>query len=542
MVRTTPPRSRAKRRKAKDKRSKRGKEEAELSCEEESKTTSAASVWADGPVHTIRIKRVKSTGFKRNSRSRSRSRTRNRNQQHFKCQYTYKGCYKNGARDGPGTVTWSDGSTFTSTFHNGVSVGGKTSRFRWKVLYSSSTSVTKTPTHTYTSPFNVQDGSKFIGSIKDGRPWGKGERVWKSGDRYQGVYGGGVDVDKANEAQGDMVFVSGHGYSGELKDFVPHGEGVYRWYDGRVDRGQFRNGKLCGHSVMTWILAGDDDDDDDDEEITCRYVGGVEDGELNGVGTMTHSNNSRWECVYVDNERHGAGKEWLPDGSHYVGNFQHDFRHDVNGRRVMADGSVYSGEFVLDAFHGKGTLRYPDSNSPNRKVQFTGEFVEGKIRGEGTMCEIRGNKRVVLTGMFDEGVLNGEAKESIAGGSCFEGSFRDGRRHGSGVLVDSKGVRVNCSYENGLLHGRSQNGFKRCYYWRGKKLRLVEYVKAMERELQRLNSGCIICQSKKPTHVLFNCKHMCVCASCANSPAVKEIAYCPMCRETNVNFFQVFSS
>ncbi len=49
---------------------------------------------------------------------------------------------------------------------------------------------------------------------------------------------------------------------------------------------------------------------------------------------------------------------------------------------------------------------------------------------------------------------------------------------------------------------------------------------------------CVICQEKEKSVVLIPCRHLCLCADCANH---EQLKLCPLCRRQIESKFVVFS-
>ena len=98
----------------------------------------------------------------------------------------YVGEYKDGKRNGQGTVTWSDGKNYVGEFKDGKFNG------HGKLTWS--------------------DGKKYVGEWKNGKRNGQGTQTWLDGRKYVGKYKdgktwNGTGYDKNGNIQ--VKFVNG---------------------------------------------------------------------------------------------------------------------------------------------------------------------------------------------------------------------------------------------------------------------------------------------------------------------------------------------
>ena len=109
------------------------------------------------------------------------------------------------------------------------------------------------------------------------------------------------------------------------------------------------------------------------------------------------------------------------------------------------DGGVYEGTFRDGLRHGTGTYRLPNG------YEYTGDWVEGEIRGEGVAQFPNGS---VYEGQFASGKPEGVGHITFSDGGTYEGTWKDGKITGQGVAIYANGVRYEGSFRNALHHGR----------------------------------------------------------------------------------------
>jgi len=162
-------------------------------------------------------------------------------------------------KNGPGTETYEDGSSYVGVFEDGKYHGQGT----------------------YTSP----DGSRYEGKWKGGKKQGQGTYTFPDGSKYVGKFRG--------NKPGDITFYN--------KDGNNIGKLVYL-YQRKV------NGKWGWHKER--------------EREDNEYLGQTENGKPNGHGVLTRTSGSKYVGDWKDGEFHGQGTYTLIDGSKYVGEFR----------------------------------------------------------------------------------------------------------------------------------------------------------------------------------------------------------------------------
>lgn len=157
------------------------------------------------------------------------------------------------------------------------------------------------------------DGSEYCGEFRNGEPHGKGIVISSDGRKKRVVYIGGTMVEASlinhTITEDGCVFgefVSNGRYTGwfkgnRIKGYVPHGRGTMRYFNGSVYTGQWRNGKMHGNGAITW-------------DDSSKYSGEWLEGKRTGYGTYTWPNGDTYVGRWKENEMCGEGIYYHHDG------------------------------------------------------------------------------------------------------------------------------------------------------------------------------------------------------------------------------------
>lgn len=123
-----------------------------------------------------------------------------------------------------------------------------------------------------------------------------------------------------------------------------------------------------------------------------------------------------------------------------------------NGKRAaifLPNGSVYTGEWKDDVFHGIGELLYRNGN------KYEGQFENGVRKGEGVLYvpETATTLKESYRGAWKDGKRHGFGTEWLDNGDAYEGEWVNGNRSGWGVLHLADGDRYEGEWFEGLQHG-----------------------------------------------------------------------------------------
>ncbi len=94
-------------------------------------------------------------------------------------------------------------------------------------------------------------------------------------------------------------------YEGDLVNGEPHGQGVFSFNDGGRYEGSFVKGAFTGKGKMTYTFP----------TSGYRYEGDFVNGNRHGKGVYTFPSGIRYEGNFADNDIHGYGTKYAPDGS-----------------------------------------------------------------------------------------------------------------------------------------------------------------------------------------------------------------------------------
>jgi len=86
---------------------------------------------------------------------------------------------------------------------------------------------------------------EYTGYILDGKPEDpSGTFIWANGSKYIGSWKNG-----AKNGQGTTTYFNGDTYVGEWKNGVHSGQGTYNWLNGGKYAGEWKNGKRHGYGT-----------------------------------------------------------------------------------------------------------------------------------------------------------------------------------------------------------------------------------------------------------------------------------------------------
>ena len=145
------------------------------------------------------------------------------------------------------------------------------------------------------------------------------------------------------------------------------------------------------------------------------YEGFFKNNKFQGQGTMKYSNGNVYIGKWLNHERSGRGKLTFPNGDKYVGHFQEN-KFWGKGKFTYSTGDFFDGDWVNHLAHGKGVYRFEDNE------RYEGEFFKGEFSGVGAFYY---NDGTVFIGNWKNNKKNGEGKMHFGDGQKTHGTWVD---------------------------------------------------------------------------------------------------------------------
>ena len=207
------------------------------------------------------------------------------------------------------------------------------------------------------------DGTKYIGTMKNGEITGEGEYFFSNGSTYKGQvlnglrHGRGVYKSAGILFEGEWKNGLKHGkgnikqdgmdLNGEWEEGILNGKCRIKWKTGNIFEGELFNNKMKGNGYMIWLDKKEKytgqwdnnlqngfgihiwyDSNLDSKYFRDRYIGEWKDGKREGYGKFFYSNGNIYEGYWKNNKKEGFGILYFQDRTKYVGNFKDDIMLD----------------------------------------------------------------------------------------------------------------------------------------------------------------------------------------------------------------------
>lgn len=192
-------------------------------------------------------------------------------------------------------------------------------------------------------------------------------------------------VGDCMNGHGSYRYKNGNVYTGDFREGKRHGQGVLEFKSGNRYDGEWRRDKMTGQATHTWAAgksAGD------------KYIGQFVNGRFHGIGTYIDADGSRYEGEWKDRKRTGYGIFTFATGSkdRYIGQYVDGKRHGM-GTYYFESGNKFEGEWRNGKRYGLGLYTWGSGKSKGKR--FLGYYENGKRHGPGTYYDTDGGTRNV---------------------------------------------------------------------------------------------------------------------------------------------------
>uniref|UniRef100_A0A3B3ZMZ5 PH domain-containing protein n=1 Tax=Periophthalmus magnuspinnatus TaxID=409849 RepID=A0A3B3ZMZ5_9GOBI len=186
-------------------------------------------------------------------------------------------------------------------------------------------------------------------------------------------------------------------YKGHWQAGRVHGRGTMKWPDGRTYTGNFKNGLEDGYGeclIPNKAL----------NEADC-YNGHWKDGQIHGFGKYKYATGEVYEGCFFEGQRHGygmlsSGRLARSSSSVFIGQWFHDKKTGYGVYDDITSGQKYMGLWVDDQRHGNAAV------VTQHGLYFEGTFKENKMSGSGLLVS---DDDTTFHGEFsDDWTINGK--------------------------------------------------------------------------------------------------------------------------------------
>ncbi|CAL1582800.1 unnamed protein product [Knipowitschia caucasica] len=201
-------------------------------------------------------------------------------------------------------------------------------------------------------------------------------------------------------------------YTGHWQNGRVHGRGTMKWPDGQIYTGNFKNGVENGYGECLMPNKALNKAD-------C-YQGQWKDGQIHGFGKYKYAAGEVYEGCFFEGQRHGygmlsSGRLARSSSSVFIGQWDHNKKAGYGVYDDITCGQKYMGIWVEDQRHGNAVV------VTQHGLYFEGTFKENKMSGSGLLVS---DDDTTFHGEFsDEWTVNGKGLLLLANGDCFDGEF-----------------------------------------------------------------------------------------------------------------------
>ncbi|CAL6053979.1 Conserved_hypothetical protein [Hexamita inflata] len=236
-----------------------------------------------------------------------------------------------------------------------------------------------------------------------------------------------IDGEMIPQEFGQIFFLSGSNYQGQILDGNIQGFGQYISQNGKIYNGTWQNNQFIKGSITsssktkqntTWSQSNQTDSGYDLGILQRNgdyYEGYLYNNKYHGEGILNYKNGSNYTGNFSNGHCNGEGFLELSNGDYYTGNWKNNQK---SGYGIYSfSGNKYIGDFSEDLAHGRGSVLYQNYD------HYDGYWSEGNYHGHGTLIQYNGDS---YTGNFKNGEYHGNGKLTTIDGVVKNGEWRNG--------------------------------------------------------------------------------------------------------------------
>jgi len=157
-----------------------------------------------------------------------------------------------------------------------------------------------------------------------------------------------------------------------------------------------------------------------------------------------------------DISKHGCGTYTFKNGNRYEGDWDTNQRHGIG--RMIYFTTTGRLDAVIETYEGQW-----ERGKKNGIGRYDGEFVDGRREGTGIMMQVNGDR---YEGEWKDGQLHGFGK-AIKAKYVYEGDFVNGEKDGVGVITYDNGAKYEGGFKDGNKHGFGKDFLANGQTWEG---------------------------------------------------------------------------
>uniref|UniRef100_A0AAX7UVI7 Alsin Rho guanine nucleotide exchange factor ALS2 a n=1 Tax=Astatotilapia calliptera TaxID=8154 RepID=A0AAX7UVI7_ASTCA len=242
----------------------------------------------------------------------------------------------------------------------------------------SSPAMTRTASYTFTADERFKD-AQYTGSWLAGRVHGRGTMKWPDGRLYKGNFKNGLEDGYGDCVIPNKLLNKTDTYQGQWREGKIHGFGKYKYASGEVYEGCFCDGQRHGYGMLSSGKLA--------RNSSSVFIGQWVHDKKTGYGVYDDiTRGEKYMGMWLDDQRHGSAVVITQHSVYFEGTFREN-KMSGPGLLMSDDDTVFHGEFTDDwTISGKGILTMPNGDSLDG--QFSGEWSSGlKVVGTYTKPE-----------------------------------------------------------------------------------------------------------------------------------------------------------